>query len=288
MTRAAAKNHAWVGDRHRAPTQYDGVLDELRANDGELSATRPAARSRSRRSRAPPRTTPRSCSGSQGDELLPQHLVLALERTDEELRYGENPHQQGARYRARRHARAGGTACTQHSGLALSYLNLYDTDAAWRLVHDLGRPSPACAIIKHANPCGVAVADDLATAYQRALECDERSAFGGIVALNRPIDAATVERMVAGPQADVVIAPGYDAGHGRRADREAQEHPAARGAAARAVERSTCRQISGGFLVQDAAPLRGRRATTGGSSRRSRRPTRSGATPSSRGGSAGT
>ena len=76
----------------------------------------------------------------------------------------------------------------QHSGLALSYLNFYDTDAAWRLVHDLGA-EPAVAIIKHANPCGVAVADDLATAYQRALECDERSAFGGIVALNRPVDA---------------------------------------------------------------------------------------------------
>ena len=74
------------------------------------------------------------------------------------------------------------------------------------------RPTPSCAIIKHANPCGVAVAGDLVTAYQRALECDERSAFGGIVAFNRPIDAATVELMVEGPQADVVIAPGYDDG----------------------------------------------------------------------------
>src|SRR4029077_18267635 len=132
---------------------------------------------------------------------------VALERVDEPLRYGENPHQDAARYRV------DGTTSwwdgvVQHSGVALSYLNLYDADAAWRLVHDLG-PRPACAIIKHANPCGVAVADSLDVAYQRALECDERSAFGGIVAMNRPVDVATVERMVAGPQADVVIAPGF-------------------------------------------------------------------------------
>ena len=84
--------------------------------------------------------------------------MLALERTDEKLRYGENPHQQGARYR-----RAGTTSwwdgVEQHGGLALSYLNYYDADAAWKLVHDLG-DGPACAIIKHANPCGVALDDD--------------------------------------------------------------------------------------------------------------------------------
>ena len=97
---------------------------------------------------------------------------------------------------------------TQHAGIALSYLNLYDADAAWLLVHDMD-PSggPACAIIKHANPCGAAIAETLAEAYQLAFECDERSAFGGIVAVNRPIDDATVERMVAAAQADVVIAP---------------------------------------------------------------------------------
>ena len=103
---------------------------------------------------------------------------------------------------------------TQHGGLALSYLNLYDADAAWLLVHDLaarfGRP--AAAIIKHANPCGAAVAGTLADAYQRAFECDERSAFGGIVAVSGAVDEATVERMVAAAQADVVIAPGYAPG----------------------------------------------------------------------------
>jgi len=249
MTRAAAKNHAWVGIV-TSPDQYDDVLAELRRGGGELSeATR-----RALALEAFARTA--EYDGAivrwlEGDELLPRHLVIALQRTDEELRYGENPHQRAARYRV-----AGTTTwwdgITQHSGLALSYLNLYDGDAAWRLVHDLvpaGGDRPACAIIKHANPCGVAVADDLATAYQRALECDERSAFGGIVALNRPLDVDTVERMVAGPQADVVLAPAYgtgcvDALVAKRRNTRLLEAPP--------PEPWTIdvRQISGGYLVQ--------------------------------------
>jgi phosphoribosylaminoimidazolecarboxamide formyltransferase/IMP cyclohydrolase len=247
MTRAAAKNHAWVGIV-TGPEQYDAVLAELRKGDGRLSGTtrRELALAAFARTAAFDAAIVRWL---QGDELLPQHLVLPLERTDEELRYGENPHQQGARYRF------AGTSSwwddvRQHSGLALSYLNLYDADAAWRVVHDLGS-GPACAIIKHANPCGVAVDDDLATAYQRALECDERSAFGGIVALNRPVDAATVERMVAGPQADVVIAPAYadgavDALIAKRKNTRILEAPAPE------PLDLDYRQLSGGFLVQTA------------------------------------
>ena len=110
---------------------------------------------------------------------------------------------------------------TQHAGLPLSYLNVFDADAAWLLVHDLalggaaggrGEERAACAIIKHANPCGAAVSDTLADAYQKAFECDPRSAFGGIVALSRPIDDATVGAMETAAQADVVIAPGYGDG----------------------------------------------------------------------------
>jgi len=139
----------------------------------------------------------------------------------------------------------------QYSGVALSYLNYYDADAAWKLVHDLG-DGPVCAIIKHANPCGVALDPELATAYQRALECDERSAFGGIVALNRPIDEATVARMVAGPQADLVIAPGYAPGAIEALREEAQETPGSWRPRVPALDRLEFRQISGGFLVQDA------------------------------------
>ena len=119
MMRAAAKNHAWVGDRHRARRSTTRVLDELR-DRRRARATRPGARSRSRRSRTPPRTTPRSCAWLAGaTSRCPQHLVLALERTDEALRYGENPHQHGGALPHRGHRRAGGTASQQHGGLAL-------------------------------------------------------------------------------------------------------------------------------------------------------------------------
>lgn len=137
---------------------------------------------------------------------LPAAIGFTLERASE-LRYGENPHQRAARYR--RAGRSGfWDGVIQHGGLPLSYLNLLDAAAAWRLACDLG-PDPAVVIVKHANPCGAAVADDLTAAYDRAYRCDPRSAFGGIVAANRPIDEATAEAMVAAAQADVVIAPGY-------------------------------------------------------------------------------
>ena len=268
MVRASAKNHAWVAIV-TSPDQYGGVLDELRANDGTLGPeTRRALAFDAFAHTAAYDAAIVDWLG--GDESLPRYMVFPLERTADTLRYGENPHQDAARYRL-----MGTTSwwdgVTQHGGLALSYLNLYDTEAAWQLVHAVGqapaalpsgaegsrsprrRPGeesqPACAIIKHANPCGVAVADDLPTAYQRALECDERSAFGGIVACNRPLDAATVERMVAGPQADVVIAPGYGPG---TLDALAAKRKNTRLLEAPAPERAgrDIRQLSGGFLVQ--------------------------------------
>jgi phosphoribosylaminoimidazolecarboxamide formyltransferase/IMP cyclohydrolase len=182
-------------------------------------------------------------------EVLPPTLHLSLVRTEDKLRYGENPHQQAARYRTIGQA-SWWDGAVQHAGLAMSYLNLYDAEAAWHLVHDLG-DRPAAAIIKHANPCGVAVADDLAAAYRLALEGDERSAFGGVVALNRPLDDATAAEMVAGPQADVVIVPAYgpgtvDALVRKRRNTRLLEAPAP------AAEALDLRQISGGFLVQDA------------------------------------
>ena len=186
------------------------------------------------------------------DELLPARLELALERVGDELRYGENPHQRAARYRLSG-TRSWWDTVVQHSGLALSYLNLYDADAAWTMVHDLAQTSgmPTVVIVKHANPCGVAVAGDLDSAYQRAYECDERSAFGGIVALSAPIDLATAEHMVGAAQADVVIAPGYGDGvidmlRAKRKNTRLLE------ATPPVPERRHLRQVSGGFLVQDA------------------------------------
>jgi phosphoribosylaminoimidazolecarboxamide formyltransferase/IMP cyclohydrolase len=252
MVRAAAKNHAFVTIVTDA-SQYAPLLEEMDANDNTVGDdTRRAFAVAAFASTAA--FDAQIVAWLQQDELLPdatlpKYIDLALERTGEALRYGENPHQHGARYRI-----SGTTSwwdhVEQHAGLALSYLNLYDADAAWKLVHDLGR-GPAVAIIKHANPCGVALDDDLATAYQRALECDERSAFGGIVALNRPVDAATAERMVAGPQADLIMAPSWEPG---TIDALIAKRKNTRLLSAGPPEGQSLdfRQISGGFLVQDA------------------------------------
>ena len=207
MVRAAAKNHAQVGVVVR-PDDYPEVIAELRA-DGWLSdgTRRRLARSAFAHTAAYDAAIVTWFDATAADrEPLPPTIHLALERADV-LRYGENPHQAGARYR-RADEPGIWDAVEQHSGVALSYLNLFDADAAWRLAHDLG-DRPAVAIMKHANPCGAAVADDLASAYSLAFDCDPRSAFGGIVATNRVVDLDTVEAMVEAAQADVVLAPGY-------------------------------------------------------------------------------
>jgi phosphoribosylaminoimidazolecarboxamide formyltransferase / IMP cyclohydrolase len=139
--------------------------------------------------------------------LLPDTLHLALEKA-QELRYGENPHQQGARYREIGKTGWWDTA-TQHSGIALSYLNLFDAEAAWQLVYEFD--APACVIIKHANPCGVAIDNSIEKAYGRAFECDPKSAFGGIVALNKTISLELAQEIATNPKADVLIAPAFNA-----------------------------------------------------------------------------
>ncbi len=214
MVRAAAKNHAHVAIVVD-PADYQPVLDEIRTEGaiGSVSRRRLARKAFAHTAGYDAAVVRWFDETDDDSAALPPTIHLALERDEQALRYGENPHQQGARYRQR-----GVTSVwdrvEQHSGLALSYLNIFDADAAWNLANDLAQDTgkPAVAIIKHANPCGAAVADTLAEAYELAFECDPRSAFGGIVATSQPIDTATVDAMVAAAQADVVIAPGYDAG----------------------------------------------------------------------------
>ncbi|MDP9389175.1 MAG: bifunctional phosphoribosylaminoimidazolecarboxamide formyltransferase/IMP cyclohydrolase, partial [Actinomycetota bacterium] len=248
MVRAAAKNWAFVGVVVD-PGDYGEVVSELR-RDGELSedTRRRLARAAFAHTAAYDAAVVAWMDEGPPDPVLPPTLHLALERTEDRLRYGENPHQRAARYREVGR-RSWWDDVEQLAGLALSYLNIYDTEAAWRLVHDLG-DEPACAIIKHANPCGVAVVPDLADAYRRALAGDERSAFGGIVALSGPVTDAIAEHMVAAPQADVVVAPAFDPG--------AVERLVARRKATRLLraappdaERRHWRQVGGGFLVQE-------------------------------------
>jgi phosphoribosylaminoimidazolecarboxamide formyltransferase/IMP cyclohydrolase len=256
MVRAAAKNHAHVGVVVD-PADYPLVLDELRAG-GSLSPD-----TRRRLARAAFAHTAAydaaivawfDAGGAGGEpELLPPTLHLALERA-EELRYGENPHQRGARYRDRSRP-TWWDGVVQHGGTALSYLNLFDADAAWRLVTELGTGSDrAVAIIKHANPCGAALAPTLADAYRRALECDPVSAFGGVVAVGGPCTVEVARAVADGPQADVIVAPSFDPG--------ALEALVARRKATRLLQAPPhtaapleLRSLGAGFLVQDADHL---------------------------------
>jgi phosphoribosylaminoimidazolecarboxamide formyltransferase/IMP cyclohydrolase len=245
MVRAAAKNHDSVAVLVD-PADYQPVLDELR-REGELSdATR---RRLARAAFAHTAAYDAAIVGwfdatDKDSDTLPPTVHLALERA-QGLRYGENPHQVGARYRAIGEA-GWWDDVVQHGGKELSYLNLYDTEAAWRLVHDLG-DQPAVAIIKHANPCGVAVSDDITTAYKLAHECDPRSAFGGIVAVNRPVPLSLAEAL-APVFTEVVIAPSYD----DDALALLLSKKNMRVLTAPAPEPTTLdfRQIGGGFLVQ--------------------------------------
>ncbi len=215
MVRAAAKNHAHVGVVVD-PADYGTVLAEIGAS-GALSAStrRRLARDAFAATAAYDAAIVEWLDGELGGagggtdevpgDVLPSALTLRLERV-QDLRYGENPHQQAARYRTVGESGWWDTV-TQHGGKELSYLNLFDAEAAWRLVHRFDEP--ACVIVKHANPCGVAVATDITTAYERANACDPVSAFGGIVAVNRPLPAAAAAAL-APVFTEVVVAPSYD------------------------------------------------------------------------------
>lgn len=213
MIRGAAKNHDFVTVLVD-PDDYSLVIDELKeagavsANLRKKLASKAFERCASYDA-AVSEWLGSSTTSIDQDSSLPDSFVLPLNKV-QDLRYGENPHQQGARYGI---SGKGSwlDSVEKLSGLDLSYLNFFDADAAWRLVNDLG-DSPACVIVKHANPCGVSVNGDLSKAYADAFACDERSAFGGIVALNREVDLDTVEQMESAAQADVIIAPGYAEG----------------------------------------------------------------------------
>lgn len=250
LLRAAAKNHDYVTVLVD-PDDYPRVLNEIRGSGGTSSGLR---RALARKAFAHTAAYDAQIvtwfdeGSSVADDVLPSTMHLSLERA-QGLRYGENPHQAGARYRV------AGTPSwwdevTQHAGVDLSYLNFFDADAAWRLAHDLG-DRPTCAIIKHANPCGVAVAGDLAGAYTQALACDERSAFGGIVALNRPVDEPTVAALEAGVQADVIIAPSYDDGVVERLEAK-RKNTRVLSAPPPRLPALAVRQLSDGYLVQEA------------------------------------
>ncbi|MGI9393083.1 MAG: bifunctional phosphoribosylaminoimidazolecarboxamide formyltransferase/IMP cyclohydrolase, partial [Boseongicola sp.] len=230
---------------------YGDTLNELRANRG---GTTYAFRQRLAQT-AYARTGAYDAAVSTWlaeaiDQPQPRRRVFAGELA-QRLRYGENPHQTAAFYTDGSGLHGVSTA-EQHQGKELSYNNINDTDAAFGLVAEFASDDgPACAIIKHANPCGVARGSSLAQAFTRAFDCDRISAFGGIVAVNQTLDEATA-RAISDIFTEVVIAP--DASEGAREVFAAKKNLrllTTGGMPDPSAQRCAVRQVAGGWLVQD-------------------------------------
>src|SRR5450432_1448774 len=209
LVRAAAKNHAHVGVVVD-PADYPALLDELRRHGRRLgNATRfrlaQKAFSHTAAYDGAISNYLTARDETNSPQIFPERFTWQGAKV-QDLRYGENPHQQAAFYRDE--MPAPGTIATyrQLQGKELSFNNIGDSDAAWECVSTFA--DPACVIVKHANPCGAAIAETPIEAYRRALATDPTSAFGGIIAFNREIDAATIE-LVSAQFVEVVIAPGY-------------------------------------------------------------------------------
>jgi phosphoribosylaminoimidazolecarboxamide formyltransferase/IMP cyclohydrolase len=249
MIRAASKNHAFVAVL-TDPADYADLLAQMQANKGAttLAFRQHLALTAYSRTAAYDTAVSTWLAGAIG-ETAPRYRSFAG-KLAQGLRYGENPHQSAAFYTDGSN-RPGVATAKQWQGKELSYNNINDTDAAFELVAEF-KAGPACAIIKHANPCGVGQGKTLTEAYQRAYQCDQTSAFGGIVALNQPLDGATAEEIVK-IFTEVVIAPG--ASDEARAIFAAKKNlrllttdalpDASKGNLA-------FRQVAGGFLVQDS------------------------------------
>ena len=206
MIRAASKNHdgvAVVVD----PADYDSVLSALGADSLDVEARRRLAARAYAHTAAYDTAISGYLDASLGDDAPGDRFLYAGQRVDT-LRYGENPHQQAAFYRDQQ-APAGSLATArQLQGKALSYNNIADSDAALECVKQFAEP--ACVIVKHANPCGVAVSASISEAYDKAFTTDPTSAFGGIIAFNRPLDAATARLIIDRQFVEVIVAPAID------------------------------------------------------------------------------
>ncbi|WP_281857012.1 bifunctional phosphoribosylaminoimidazolecarboxamide formyltransferase/IMP cyclohydrolase, partial [Litoreibacter halocynthiae] len=249
MLRSAAKNHQFVNVVTDVQ-DYDAVLAEMGANDGATSYAFRQRLALTAYSRTAAYDTAVSgwMAGELGETPRRKSFAGTLAQT---LRYGENPHQQAAFY-TDGSARPGVATAKQHQGKELSYNNINDTDAAFELVAEFDpKDGAAVAIIKHANPCGVARGATVAEAYNKAFECDQTSAFGGIIAVNQPLDGATAEA-ISGIFTEVVIAPGADDdARAIFAKKKNLRLLTTDGLPDPVAAALTVRQVSGGLLVQD-------------------------------------
>jgi phosphoribosylaminoimidazolecarboxamide formyltransferase/IMP cyclohydrolase len=256
MVRAAAKNHSSVAVVVD-PADYGAVLEALAAGGGLPQPMRFALAQKAFAHTASYDSAIAHWLGDRvesGDPALPRELpVPAVKRL--ELRYGENPHQRGAFYTVGVPAPGTVAASSQLQGKALSYNNIADADAALTCV--AGFADPACVIVKHANPCGVAVGADTLEAYERAYVTDPVSAFGGIIAFNRPLDETTASAILGRQFVEVIVAPAVEASAAAALAKKPNVRVLVTGRLdAPAATRLEMRSAGGGLLVQDADTAR--------------------------------
>jgi len=211
MIRAAAKNHDGVAVIVE-PADYESVLDDLRNNALTLESRRRLAAKAYAHTASYDTAITKYLSNSLGDDALGQRYLYSG-NLSERMRYGENPHQNAAFYVDQQAPAGSLAAAKQLQGKALSYNNIADSDAALECVKQFEKP--ACVIVKHANPCGVAVADNILDAYEKAFKTDPTSAFGGIIAFNRDLDAKTATAIVDKQFVEVIVAPAIDSAAAR-------------------------------------------------------------------------
>lgn len=257
MIRSASKNHRFV-TVVTDPSQYDDVVTELACHDGATTlATRRRLALAAFAKTAAYDTAIAEWMARTSEAQFPASMLIRLERSAE-LRYGENPHQAAALYLDPRATEPCVAKARQLHGKALSFNNLYDANGALELVKEIdAAESAAAAVIKHANPCGFAFADDLAVAFNRAYDGDPLAAFGGIVALNRPVDLATASAIVEGKKfLEVILAPSYDADALKLLQERWQnvrilETGTLPAPARRDEHEYDAKRITGGFLIQN-------------------------------------
>jgi phosphoribosylaminoimidazolecarboxamide formyltransferase/IMP cyclohydrolase len=250
MIRSAAKNHAFVNVVTDVE-DYAALLAELDANDGQTTLAFRQTLAQTAYGRTASYDTAVSNWMAGAIDLAQPRRRSFTGTFAQTMRYGENSHQTAAFYTDGT-GRPGVATAQQHQGKELSYNNINDTDAAFELVAEFDPATgPAVAIIKHANPCGVARGETLLEAYQNAFDCDRTSAFGGIVALNQPLDEVTAKAIVE-IFTEVVIAPGAsDAARAIFATKKNLRLLTTDGLPDVTVKSLTMRQVAGGMLVQD-------------------------------------
>jgi len=252
MVRAAAKNHSSV-TIVVDPVDYATVLDEMDNNNGSVSdKTRFSLAIKAYEHTANYDGAIANYFGrlvqEPGDQQFPRTINFQYKHA-QGMRYGENPHQNAAFYVESKLTEPGIASARQLQGKALSYNNIGDTDAALECVKQFDQP--ACVIVKHANPCGVAVDENIYQAYQRAFSTDPESAFGGIIAFNRPLDADTAQAIIDQQFVEVIIAPEVDADANGIVANKANVRLLACGEWGEPAYRLDYKRVNGGLLVQD-------------------------------------